>query len=183
MIAALYVSPKGPYPSMADVDVWTAERDAKRYAGPDAVVAHPPCGPWSRLSFLCTKQDRACALYAVNQVRAFGGVLEHPEGSQLWRECLLPLPGGLADGYGGFTVEVDQCAWGHVCRKRSWLYCVGLTRAQVHAGVRVGGVPSRRVTNGPRGDQSLQRATQPQLIHSPPLFAEWLVSLARAVRA
>jgi hypothetical protein len=75
-------------------------------------------------------------------LRAFGGVLEHPRGSKLWERCGLPVPGGLADSFGGFTVEVDQCSWGHVARKTTWLYVVGAPRETVLAGIRTGGIPT-----------------------------------------
>jgi hypothetical protein len=47
-VAALYVDPRGPYASMPGVDPWDVERDARTYAGPYPVVAHPPCGSWGR---------------------------------------------------------------------------------------------------------------------------------------
>ena len=48
MIAALYVMRDGCYYGMPDVDPWDEERDARLYAGPYAVVAHPPCERWGR---------------------------------------------------------------------------------------------------------------------------------------
>ena len=50
MIAALYVHPNGVYSGLEGVDLWDEERDARQYAGPYPVVAHPPCARWSRLA-------------------------------------------------------------------------------------------------------------------------------------
>lgn len=43
MIAALYVEDGGEYFGLEDVDPWPIGRDARNYAGPWPVVAHPPC--------------------------------------------------------------------------------------------------------------------------------------------
>lgn len=178
-VAALYVSPLGPYPKLEGVECWDEQRNAKLYAGPHPVVAHPPCGPYSRLRYLCTKQDPECALRAVDQVRQFGGVLEHPEQSRLWSTARLPPVGGLPDAYGGRSYALRQVAWGHCCEKPTWLYTVGVAPELVHAGIRTGGEPTHRITSGPRGPE-LPSASRQMAIHSPPDFAGWLVSLARA---
>ena len=52
MIAALYVQRGGIYWDLPDVDPWDEARDARLYAGPWPVVAHPPCARWCRLAGL-----------------------------------------------------------------------------------------------------------------------------------
>jgi hypothetical protein len=124
MIAALYVETGGTYFNIPDVYPFDVERDARFYDGPYPVVAHPPCGPWGRLRHLSRKDDPLLAVRAVEQVRQFGGVLEHPRYSKLWEECRLPKPGEGEDAWGGWTFEVDQCRFGHPARKMTWLYMV-----------------------------------------------------------
>lgn len=128
-VAALYVDPRGPYPCL--VREWfDATRNAKTYGGPWPVVAHPPCGPWGPMRHLSSgegeAQDATCGPHAVEMVRRWGGVLEHPKGSSLFAHCGLPRPGEFPDEWGGVTFEVAQCDWGHVARKRTWLYIVGV---------------------------------------------------------
>ena len=48
MIAALYVESRGVYAGLPDVDLWDRDRDARTYAGPWPVVAHPPGARWGR---------------------------------------------------------------------------------------------------------------------------------------
>lgn len=178
-MAALYVDPRGPYPKLLGPEMcWDEERDARTYAGPWPVVAHPPCGPWGRLKFLNKHQDPTCGPAAVECVRAFGGVLEHPQDSSLWKHCGLPKPGDLPDAWNGFTVEVNQVDWGHRCKKATWLYCVGLRRTDVVRGIRRGASPTHRITNGSRGPTWLPRVPALEARLSPPAFAEWLISLA-----
>jgi len=178
-IQALYVDPNnGPYPDLLGAaNCWGIERDAKTYAGPWPVVAHPPCGPWGRMRALCKHQDPDCGPRAVEQVRAFGGVLEHPADSSLWRHCGLPRPGEL-DFSGLFTIEVQQCDWGHRARKRTWLLFGGVDRRALpprpprreptHC-VDDGG--ARRDGKAPR----LPRMPYREVHLTPPAFARWLV--------
>jgi hypothetical protein len=187
IVAALYIDPRGPYPAMARVDAWDEARDAKMYDGPHPVVAHPPCGPWGHLRHLNRFQDPTCGPRAVEQVRRFGGVLEHPNASKLWAHAGLPAPTDGVDAWGGFTVQVDQVAWGHVARKRTWLYVVGVRRAVVDAGIRTGGTPTHWISgsrNNSTGGGSIPAGfkvcSSQKRRRSPPAFAAWLVSLARA---
>lgn len=130
-VAALYVdTARGPYASMPDIDAWGEERDARLYRGPWSVIAHPPCGHWCKLRWNCKQPEayRAMGPHAVSQLRAWGGVLEHPESSLLWRTCGMPRPSDPPDTWGGYSVVVDQVHFGHPCRKRTWLYIVGCPR-------------------------------------------------------
>lgn len=89
-VAALFVSPKGPYINRPDVDAWTEDRDARNYAGPLPVVAHPPCQRWCRLAKFIQSQgqlvgdDNGTFEFALSAVNRFGGVLEHPAWSIAW---------------------------------------------------------------------------------------------------
>lgn len=179
-VAALYVDRGGPYFGMPDVDPWDLARDARRYAGTLPVVAHPPCGPWCRLAHLYKGDERDCAPSAIAAVREWGGVVEHPVDSKLWPFCDLPYPDEPADQVGGFTLVVDQVAWGHVARKRTWLYMVGVAVATARAGVRIGGTPTHWIDRPRSRTGGLKIASKPARRRTPPAFARWLVDLAAA---
>lgn len=191
-VAALYIDPRGPYPRMPGVDCWDAARDARLYAGPWPVVAHPTCGPWGCLRHLYRGSEHDCAPRAIEQVRAHDGVLEHPAHSRLWAHARLPRPDELPDEYGGWTLEVNQVDWGHVALKPTWLYLVGVPR------VRMKMPPPGRPTHwvgGSRGRGRTDRhlrghipegflaCSAPKRRRTPPAFAAWLVTLARSARA
>lgn len=137
MIAALYVQADGIYSDVAGVDPWDESRDARQYAGPWPVVAHPPCARWCALAPMMESMygyrvgdDGGCFAAALDAVRTFGGVLEHPAHSLAWSHYGLPEPvrWGWARalfGDDGWTTQVDQSAYGHAARKRTWLYFVG----------------------------------------------------------
>jgi hypothetical protein len=73
--------------------------------------------------------DGGCFEAALTAVRRWGGVLEHPAYSLAWFVYELPIPGhggwthSMTDP--GWTTAVSQVAYGHVARKRTWLYAVG----------------------------------------------------------
>lgn len=137
MVAALYVSPKGPYAGLPDVELWDEARDARKYAGPWPVVAHPPCARWCRLAGLVEARwghrkgdDGGCFEAALGAVRTFGGVLEHPAYSDAFAAYGLPSPkpGGWQRAIcGGWVAYVEQGRYGHPAKKATWLYAHGVT--------------------------------------------------------
>lgn len=143
MIAALYVQRGGCYWDLPGVDPWDEARDARKYAGPWPVVAHPPCQRWGRFWFgsplvvartgerLTLGDDGGCFAAALASVRRWGGVIEHPADSKAWAHFGLPGPergGGwnrsLMDG--GASCHVEQGHYGHYSRKATWLYAYGI---------------------------------------------------------
>jgi hypothetical protein len=184
--AALYIDPLGPYPALLGPEMcWDEKRDAREYEGPWPVICHPPCGPWGRLRHLYKGAEHDCAPRAVAQVHAYGGILEHPAGSKLWDAAGLPKPGDWND-YNGYTIEVCQCDWGHVARKRTWLYLVGVPREAIVF------PPPREPTHwisGGRWRVGKKAKTTPvppgikvcsaqQRRRTPVEFAKWLIALA-----
>jgi hypothetical protein len=139
MIAALYVELNGCYFGLDGVDPWDVVRDARRYAGPHPVVAHPPCQRWGRFWHGSTRkphqfklgEDGGCFAHALDAVRRWGGVLEHPADSHAWPFFGLKKPpraGGwvAADLQGGWTCYVEQGHYGHLSRKGTWIYACGV---------------------------------------------------------
>lgn len=143
MIAALYVERGGVYFGLDDVDPWDEDRDARAYAGPHPVVAHPPCQRWGRFWHGSPRKphqfklgdDKGCFKAALAAVRKFGGVLEHPADSHAFGKApgfSLPIPergaGWTAPALfdPGRSCYVEQRHYGHDARKPTWLYAVGI---------------------------------------------------------
>jgi hypothetical protein len=88
MIAALFVETDGCYFNLPDVDPWDVARDARTYAGPHAVVAHPPCQLWVNMAgvnFVRYRtprnrpgNDLGCFAAALESVRTWGGRFRAP---------------------------------------------------------------------------------------------------------
>jgi hypothetical protein len=137
-VAALYVETGGCYFGLPDVDPWDEARDARLYAGPHPVVAHPPCQLWVNFAALNFKRyggehnrpgnDGGCFAAALASVRRWGGVLEHPAFSNAWSAHGLIAPDGVGwrqVASREWTCEVWQSAYGHRARKRTWLFFSG----------------------------------------------------------
>jgi hypothetical protein len=151
MIAALYVQIGGSYYGIPGVDPWDEARDARLYAGPWPVVAHPPCQRWGKLwagQPLWIKRtgerkikgdDGGCFSAALSDVRIYGGVLEHPWGSHAWPHYSMTVPPRSgewvrADDY-GWTCCVEQGRYGHYARKPTLLYAVGVDLPELDWGI------------------------------------------------
>lgn len=138
MVAALYVEPKGCYVGVPSVDPWDEARDARKYAGPHPVVAHPPCQRWGRFWHGSTRKphqyklgdDGGCFDAAYNAINRWGGVIEHPADSHAWAHMGLPKPpreGGWIQVPSRmwnslmFTCCVYQGHYGHPSGKPTWI--------------------------------------------------------------
>lgn len=205
-VAALYVETNGAYFGLPGIDAWDEVRDARKYAGPHPVVAHPPCQRWGKLwagQPLHIKRtgerkikgdDAGCFEAALAAVRKFGGVLEHPWGSHAWKQFGLNIPprsGGwiVADFEGGWTCCVEQGRYGHYARKPTLLYLFGADPLPLEWGygyaqldpavvARMGLQRAKRL--GEVGARGGGQNSTPR-IHTPAPFRDLLISLARSV--
>lgn len=187
-VAVLFARADSNYKAL-DCDVWDEARDARKWPGGAPVVAHPPCRAWARLRHFAKPlpDEKDLARFAVAQVRKWGGVLEHPESSQLWQDQGLPLP-GKRDDFGGWTLPIHQFWWGHRAQKKTWLYVVGCEPREVPAMPLRLGVSScvirldKRRPDGThirKGDADWRQPLGPaEREHTPPELAAWLVELA-----
>lgn len=192
-IAALYVAPNGAYWNLAGVDAWDEARDARLYAGPWPVVAHPPCERWGRFWYgsplnarkgirLIRGDDGGCFREALRAVRAWGGVLEHPAGSAAWTAFGLNRPSAstgwtAADMLGGWTCQVDQSHFGHRAQKPTWLYAFACELPEL----------PREPSPRPDPDGRTKRGIVALMSHAqrkatPPAFRDLLLGMARSAQ-
>ena len=187
---------------MPGVDPWPEERDARKYAGPWPVVAHPPCERWGRYwsggpSAKVRRikgDDGGCFAAALASVQEWGGVIEHPEASHAWSHFGIPKPpkrGGWVEAGIGWTCCVEQGHYGHPARKATWLYVVGrygelpeliwgpsLGRRRLDHGYH--SAEERRAAEGvPR----IKRLTKSECVNTPPAFRDLLLEIARGCKA
>lgn len=203
-VAALFVETDGCYFGLPGVDPWDEARDARLYAGPYPVVAHPPCQRWGKMWFgqpLTVKRtgirkikgdDGGCFASALDSARTFGGVIEHPWQSHAWPHFNLNVPpreGGwiAADMYGGWTCCVEQGRYGHYARKPTLLvvyHCdlpeldwgKGEPRLDPAVIERMGLKRAKRL--GEVGGRGGGKDSSPR-IGTPPQFRDLLISIAR----
>lgn len=182
MVAVLFARQDSVYKSLAGCDVFDIDRDARTWPGGCQVVAHPPCRAWGRLrAFAKPRPDeKQLAFFAVNQVRKFGGVLEHPEASTLWREASLPKI-GERDQWNGYTLPISQKWWGHRAEKKTWLYIVGVEPVDLPVMPLVLGEASHVVGLYSGRDKSNCRPaiSKAEREHTPAELAVWLVEVAK----
>lgn len=195
-VAALYVQRGGSYYGLEGVDPWDEERDARLYAGPHPVVAHPPCQRWGSMAAANYGRwggehnrpgnDGGCFASALAAVRLWGGALEHPANTRAWAAYGLPRPpsrGWQRGTCGGWVCEVWQSAYGHRAAKATWLYYVGsapppeLDWRRMSGSHQVGWQDSRgKALNKPTLSKREANAT-------PEAFRNILIEMARSARA
>ena len=195
-IAALFVEADGIYVGLPNVDPWPIERDARKYAGPWPVVAHPPCARWSRLARFCEVRhglkvgdDGGCFASALAAVRKFGGVIEHPAFSKAWAAFGLPRPETKYRGWtmgldGGAACYIEQGRYGHVMKKATWLYAYKTALPELRWGYTPdsdGKVSTNQDWRG--GMDKWRNATGYKVANATPIeFRDLLISLARSTQ-
>lgn len=192
-IAVLYARKDSIYKKLPGCDVWDEVRDARKWPGGTPVIAHPPCRAWGRLRHFArpAPHEKDLALHAVAMVRQWGGVLEHPKGSTLWKAAALPH-GTARDEYGGWTLSLHQHWFGHRAEKATFLYVVGCAPCDAPPLPPPRGKPEcvirldKRRADGThirKGDPDWKpQLSAAEREATPPAFASWLCELARRTK-
>jgi len=194
MISALFVQRGGCYWYLPGVDAWDEERDARLYAGPYPVVAHPPCSRWCQMARVNQAryghrigEDGGCFAAALAAVRQWGGVLEHPAYSLAWAAHGLPRPnsrgGWINTQSGGWTCQVEQGHYGHAARKKTWLYAHSLEPPDLRWGP--GPAPTAWIstdrTRAELAARGLRQIAKREAQATPTEFRDLLIHMARSV--
>jgi hypothetical protein len=129
IIAVLFCQSRTRYRSIPNLEIWTERQDARTYAGPHPVIAHPPCSNWGRYARSRKGQDGGCFAAALSAINTWGGLLEHPQASAAWTYYRLPEPnhaGGWSRNlwHPGASCKIDQGHYGHRAPKPTWIYAV-----------------------------------------------------------
>lgn len=194
-VAALFVAKGGVYFGLDGVDPWDEERDARLYAGPWPVVAHPPCSRWCRLAGLVQARwgyrkgdDGGCFEAALRAVRTWGGVLEHPAYSDAFHAFGLPIPeaGPWQRGMcGGWSCRVEQWYYGHRAKKATWLYAYGVELPALKWTHVPDNEPTALISkcrNHTKDCDARPRLIQREATTTPLAFRDLLLSIARTAR-
>ena len=190
LVSILFARADSVYKTIPGCDVWDINRDALTWTGGTTVVAHPPCRAWGKLAWNAKPKEgeREYALWAVDQIRSFGGVLEHPEGSGVWASARLPKI-GKRDDFGGWTLPIRQFDFGHKAEKKTWLYICGCDVDDIPKIPTREGKPTHMINRAVKradgsqiriGDHDyMPEVSRAEREHTPPMLAQWLVDLAR----
>lgn len=136
-------------------DCWDAERNARLYLGAGPVIAHPPCRAWGRMAHWSkhTDYEKSHAVWTIDLIRKFGGIMEHPVTSRVWE---------LLDD-DEKTLVVDQNWFGHPAQKR--------TRLFYNLPNRYPPIPFQLE----RIERPVEQMSKRQREQTPRPFAEWLI--------
>ncbi len=172
-ITALFVRSDSIYKSLPGVDCFDIDRDARTWSGGTPVVAHPPCRAWGQFAMFANPREgeKDLALWAIEQVQKWGGVLEHPYNSSLWK---------VVSG-GGWMLPIHQHWFGHRAEKKTKLYIVGCEPTGIPEMPLSLDYPTHVIGDSGRVALGNKRpeVSKAEREHTPPLLAEWLVELAR----
>lgn len=183
MVAVLFARSDSVYKTLPDCDVFDLDRNALSFRGGMPVVAHPPCRAWGRFRKVAKPRigEKELALYAIQAVRQYGGVLEHPAYSSLWTAANLPLPGQI-DIHRGFTFACPQFWWGHKAAKASWFYICGISPREIPPIPFRLGEPTHVVSFGQYNPFHKLQLSKADRERTPVDLARWLVELASRCR-
>ena len=168
--------------------MYDADRNALTFEGGSAGIYHPPCRLWGKLRAFSNAPETELflAIWATIRVRRDGGIIEHPSGSKLWETMSMPRPGEGTDKWGGYSIKINQYAFGHKALKPTWLYINGLSREELPTIPTDPTEPPEYVIGQLRGVRKGQvgwkkECTDREREHTPIELAKWLIEVAQRI--
>ena len=133
-IPVLFTNTISIYDTFPVFDTWDVTRNAFLSEHRVPAIYHPPCRLFSRLRKFSSAplSEKKCAFWSLSRVRQFGGIIEHPRSSTLWKDGNFHLD-GTVDAYGGFLRSVELSWFGFTAKKPTLLYFVGISPGQLPA--------------------------------------------------
>lgn len=194
LVSILFTRSDSIYKTLG-VDCWDIDRDATKWPGGNSIVAHPPCRCWGTLKHFAKPRpgEKELAIWAVRQIRKWGGVLEHPRSSSLWKHMNLPT-GTQRDEFGGFSISVNQHWFGHRAEKKTLLYIVGMDPGDLPDYSFSNELPTGVIYSGfKRPNKNAPKSVWKKVCHkngrveiskkereaTPVEFAKWLIEVAK----
>jgi hypothetical protein len=165
-----------------EVTTYDVRRDALSTSSTTAAIYHPPCRSWSRLRRFSNFKpgEHWLGVWSILRVRRYGGIVEHPNGSYLFKFMQCNSPGCGKDIYGGELVKLNQVHWGHVAKKSTLLYIVG----EFDYDLLMPPLPDARPTkviDKNKGIGHLNYCSKRERSYSPILFCLFLINLCNSL--
>lgn len=86
-IAVLCADEKSHYFEIEGLDIYTKSRPMELFTGGVPIIGHPPCGQWGKFKWRAkaNPREKDLAIQCIEHLSREGGVIEHPEGSDIWK--------------------------------------------------------------------------------------------------
>jgi hypothetical protein len=168
MTPVLFTREDSPYLALG-ADCYDVERDALTWPGGAPAIYHPPCRSWGQYSHWAKPRagEKELAIWSIERLRQFGGVMEHPITSKVWRHVGC-IGWGMRDRFDGVLLPIAQSAFGHRARKYTGLYVVG--------------APIPRVPDALPATRTIEMMGRPERERTPPALASFLLDLVGTVQ-
>lgn len=182
MTTVVYFTRKNSIYNKLDCDCYDIERNALTTISQEPAIYHPPCRMWGKLRKLAkgNVQEKSLALWALKRVRMYGGILEHPSGSNLFgRYCIMPGKG--YDNWGGFSIAVSLHQFGFPALKKTYLYVVGCKIKDLPKLPLNFDAITRNVCNS-RSKNGLKEVSKTMRESTPEKMAKWLIEVINIIK-
>ena len=176
----LFTEKNSNYLNYDEFDCFDETRNALSCSSRLPLIAHPPCRLFSRLRAFSTAhpREKLLAFFALAKVRQFGGILEHPRSSLLWKTGNFDLSGQV-DQYGGFLRSVNLSWFGYPCEKKTMLYFIGISPSQLPAFPLNQSPPSFIISTSSRS--SLQEIPKHLRAKTPVQMIEYFITVLQVI--